>query len=359
VAMLKLRLPPIFAKLVKNNFPRLQKEVAEKLKALGSELDTMGRDEPDQHLMVDHLRMALLERMPSLRSQITCQFKVLQEAVHKTEQRIDLEWAGNKMKEDAFSIPFFQGEFATKQCIKEVTEWWKESLDHYMQAVRGMMQELPAGRPALVSIALHNFVCEEWEKACAKIFHEFQAACLAALCKEIDFGTANHYLTSKFQEESVLPMQLVEIFVNSLTPEDYTEPPSNSSAKNRWRLQPDQVRQNLKRKLLFAREYWANSCKANDLHAQQQECVLATVRAIHSVEEKTFTDYILKETRDHVLHKCQKFIEDELITNKEVLDHAVQDPGTVQQRKALKEREVGMIKVSEIVKLSSKSDGMP
>jgi len=103
VALLKLRLPPISSKLLTSKFPRLQQEVAEKRIGLCT---WRSRNEPDQHLTVHHLRKALWECMPSLRSQITYRFKAQQDAVHKVEKRIDLEWAGKKMKEDAFSIPY-------------------------------------------------------------------------------------------------------------------------------------------------------------------------------------------------------------------------------------------------------------
>merc|ERR1712224_298241 len=144
---------------------------------------------------------------------------------------------------------------------------------------------------------LCNTIALEWERECEKLISNLMEIFDNRLRKEIPWGTANHYLTSKFKGEEALPNELVDDFLSNV---DFdAEGAGDEEAESEWT--PDTIKSYLKRKLEAAKDRWSTKFSQSTTHEQQQERLFYAVKAVWAVEHKTFTDYILKETNEHLL----------------------------------------------------------
>merc|ERR1712113_254363 len=87
-----------------------------------------------------------------------------------------------------------------------------------------------------------------------------------------------------------------------------------------------------------SKERWSNQFQEKGLHEQQQQRLFHAVEAAFAVEKKTFTDYILKETTEHLIDPRNHWVATALFSNANIKAAAVEDPKTEQQRRELKEK---------------------
>jgi hypothetical protein len=78
-------------------------------------------------------------------------------------------------------------------------------------------------------------------------------------------------------------------------------------------------------RLQQAKTEWATIRKKRTLHEHLQPRLLAAVRAAFTVEKKTFTDMVLKVCRDSIIRGIARWVETELLIDKDIRDAAVED----------------------------------
>jgi len=333
---LKKRLPPLFADLICTNLPCLERNIKTKLEEMQNKLCEVGIEPKSGDAMLLECQRALQTSLVScLREPVSAHFRTFKEEIHGTEEKVTKEWSDLKLKEDVFECPFFQGAPALRDCMQDVTSWWRPIMDTYVAEVekitRAHIKEVLVKQTNRVPRSLCKVISQEWEVECNRIFSNMKGIFANRLEKEIPWGTVNHYLTRKFKAEEALPQELIADVIGLVKPEIYDLYSYSSSAAGTFE-------KSLGALLEQAKERWSTQFQQKSLHEQQQQRLFHAVEAVFAVEKKTFTDYILKETTEHLIDPRNHWVATALFSNANIKDAAVEDPKTEQQRREFKEK---------------------
>ena len=320
------RLPPLFAELIRSNLPTLLNSIEAVISATRIKLHDIGEEPKGRDAMIRECQ-SILERclVSKLQEPVSVHMTAFKEAIHCTEKQVTKEWSDAKLKLNVFECPFFQGAEALRACMEEITEWWRPILNTYCGNIellsRSHVQEAMASNAPNLPATLLNAVVGVWSERCDAIFAELKRIFENRLRKEIPFGTINHYLTSKFLQNEVLPGELIDDFVKMM--------------KDSWEAKAfdeEGVRNNLKN----AKERWGISFAQRSLHEQQQQRLFHAVQAVWAVEHKTFVDYILKETIEVLMLPRGPWLSS-FFGNEAILNGASEDPKVGRRRAELRE----------------------
>ena len=188
-----------------------------------------------------------------------------------------------------------------------------------------------------------------WGEKFIPVYLEFARKCGETLEEEGEFGTVNHYLNDKYVADLILPDDLVEdiLFkmarmVNNSLP-TYTTPETLEAIKT-------QIVGNMREQIKGCKESYSATVERQTLHEQQQQRLHSAVNANFTVAKKTFTDNILKDTRDMVLKKWKNWILEEFLGNPELRDAANENEETSMIREQAKQTVKKMTQCLEEIK---------
>eukprot|EP00933_Yihiella_yeosuensis_P007639 TRINITY_DN11276_c0_g1_i1.p1 TRINITY_DN11276_c0_g1~~TRINITY_DN11276_c0_g1_i1.p1 ORF type:complete len:708 (+),score=161.25 TRINITY_DN11276_c0_g1_i1:82-2205(+) len=330
VSALKERLPLIYANLIRTNLPTLEQNIEEKLKETREKLSEIGEERKDSQALLFECQNVLLTALEQdLRASISEHFRTFQEAIHATETNMTQRWSDSKFVEDLFACPFFQGNSALQACMKDVVGWWRPLMEEYVNeveyATRGHIRDIFVQHAPWIPEALLIAIDRCWEVECTVIFTDLKKIFLNRLLKEAPWGTVNHYLTSVFKGEEALPEDLIEM-ASAMCAE-------KSQTRSIFMTDKAQIQQVLQE----AKERWSAQFQKKSLHQQQQLRLFHAVKACWTVEHKTFTDYILKETREQLLEPHHRWILS-IRSNTNILEAASEAPSIEKYRQDLKDK---------------------
>ena len=324
IPALRARLQPLYIELIRTNLPTLEKNARTNLLAAQSSLRKLGDTPLGAVPMLREAQRSLKMPQHSFTSAITPAVDRLREAVHATGERITPLFVEGLVKHDAFMCPFFQGEIAFNAGMAQIVEWWRPLLERFVKEVTITLEAslAPLKDEAVgVSERLKTTITESWAAASAKLVEALRSQLLDTLKEEMDFGTINHYLQQKHVEEQLMPDSLIERTITAIF---------GSNRNKNLTLYEADVRQNM----ILAREAAASS-----KHATVNEFVtsklLCALKANWAVEKKTFTDQVLKKTRDSIVRKRDEFI-DLMIADDTLRSEAIEDGDVGERRTKLK-----------------------
>ena len=186
-------------------------------------------------------------------------------------------------------------------------------LDEYLstieQLVRAYVHDTLHLHATGVPRALLSTVCREWDSHCNVMFDALKKTFINRLQKEIHYGTMNHFLTSKFKADEVLPDDLMDSIVTKLMTMDPTFFTTKYTTN----------RPHIVQQLTALKEQWTTQFAAKSLHEQQQQHLFHAIKAVWVVEHKTFVDSIMKETTELLLAPTHEWVTSELFTNKSII----------------------------------------
>eukprot|EP00929_Paragymnodinium_shiwhaense_P040751 TRINITY_DN21226_c0_g1_i4.p1 TRINITY_DN21226_c0_g1~~TRINITY_DN21226_c0_g1_i4.p1 ORF type:complete len:735 (+),score=118.27 TRINITY_DN21226_c0_g1_i4:264-2207(+) len=338
VTSLQERLPAIFAVLIQSSLPQMRENIESELSRVETELSRIGTEPVTASTRILSCQNVLLQAEKSLREQLTTDLVAFKEAVHEAQAKMTSNWASDKLQADAFTCVVFQGAEALRECTQDVLSWWKPYLQTYVKAVEvktvavlGQSLKNASGVPSRLQQVIRSRMDETFSQT---LFKEFERSCWEAFDKEADWGTINHYFTSKFDAERVLSVDLVEDIVDSFT---NAELGSLMDIDIDSGAQRDSQRDIIRRKLLERKKVWECNFQGLSMHDQQQARLLAAVRAWYTVEKKTFTDVILKATQAHIFKGQRQWVQSQLLRDEEIQEAAVESHKTVEERARLKD----------------------
>merc|ERR1712217_638986 len=231
-----------------------------------------------------------------------------------------------KYRPNSFRNPLFQGEAAASACMKELCEKWQVPLGKLLGAIKDGADEHVRSvvhERRQLSGHFSRAVIQAWKDYWRDIQNGLIAACDKEKKREFDFGTMNHYLTAKFQTDTLLPEQCLARLIAGMEKQQQNgygqSTPSTMNAQQitqRWK----EVR------AAMEKEY-----EQKAVHEQQRERVFLAVKAQWSVEHKTFIDNILKTVRDQVVHGKKRFAQD-MCLDENLRKNAVEDTSTQERR---------------------------
>jgi len=136
---------------------------------------------------------------------------------------------------------------------------------------------------------------------------------------------------------------------NSLRKVEEKLPESGTDTKTL--LHPlDELRRNLKEKWLAERSAWVNDFGRRSIYEQQRFRVHAEVKAVCTVEKKTFTYMVLKDTIFEIIEKRKTWIDQDLLLNRAIRESALEDFGRRKMREDALRKEKNMKVVIEKLK---------
>eukprot|EP00463_Aulacantha_scolymantha_P003446 TRINITY_DN4318_c0_g1_i1.p1 TRINITY_DN4318_c0_g1~~TRINITY_DN4318_c0_g1_i1.p1 ORF type:complete len:179 (+),score=20.30 TRINITY_DN4318_c0_g1_i1:133-669(+) len=172
--------------------------------------------------------------------------------------------------------PFFQGNSAFLSCMKDIVKWWEPLTYEYRKEVKKIVEDSLGemrNEACGVSESLINCVELEWRHYCVNLFKDFETKCNAALNKELDFGTSNHNLNSKFYEEQILPTAMMGEIIQTVV--------KNCSRRERA-ITTEDLQKELAPDIMKIRENWSLRFRGASLHEQQRRRLYAAVVAAWS-----------------------------------------------------------------------------
>jgi len=232
--------------------------------------------------------------------------------------------------QDAFQCPFFQGETIFLRCMKNIVEWWREPARRFQKEVRRLLEvELsPIDESAVgVSKILRDSVTEHWAEHVDVIMGSLAEALKQALDESLPFGTANHYLYSKYMELQVMPDDVIESTINAIAAGEVLNNRMHESQNFQTTIGA------IRKALVGVREKAVAEDRHKSLHEQVAKRVLHAVKAAWAVEKKTITDAFLKKTRDIVVTGRDEWVSTTLLINSKIRTCAVEDADVEAQRK--------------------------
>jgi hypothetical protein len=140
-----------------------------------------------------------------------------------------------------------------------------------------------------------------------------------ALDECVPFGTANHYLYSKYVELQVMPDDVIESTINAIVAGKALNDGMHESHNFQTTIGA------IRKALIGVREKAVAEDRHKSLHEQVAKRVLHAVKAAWAVEKKTITDAFLKKTRDVVVNGRDEWVSTTLLINSKIRACAVED----------------------------------
>ena len=324
VLALRERLQPLYIELIRTNLSTLEKNALTNLLAAQSSLRKLGDMPLGATPMLREAQRSLKMPEHSFTSAITPAVDRLREAVHATGERITPPFVEGLVKHDAFMCPFFQGEIAFDAGMVQVVKWWRPLLERFVKEVKITLEAslAPLKDEAVgVSERLKAAIIEAWAAASAKLVEALRSQLLDTLKEEADFGTTNHYLQQKHVEEQLMPDSLIEMTITALFGSSLSSTTFTATG--------------VREKMIQAREAAAASEKRATVGEFVSSKLLSALKANWAVEKKTFTDQVLKKTRDIIVRKRDEFI-DLMVADDTLRSEAIEDDDVGERRMKLK-----------------------
>ena len=323
IPALRARLQPLYIELIRTNLSTLEKNALTTMHEAQSSLRKLGDTPLGAVPMLREAQRSLKMPQHSFTCAITPAVDRLREAVHATGERITPPFVEGLVKRDAFMCPFFQGEIAFKAGMAQIVEWWRPLLERFVKEVTITLEAslAPIKDEAVgVSERLKTTITVSWAAASAKLVEAFRSQLLYTLEEEMDFGTINHYLQQKHVEEQLMPDSLIEMTITALS----------ATVQGEYYCATD-----VRNKMIEAREAAASSEKRATVGEFVTSKLLCALKANWAVEKKTFTDQVLKKTRDSIVRKRDEFI-DLMVADDTLRSEAVEDDDVGERRTKLK-----------------------
>lgn len=372
---LRESLPAFLADRMKTNLPKLENDVRTQLKEAQAYLKEIGENGVGKDVMRKEYQTSALDMQ--FTATATEHLETFQESIANTKSTLTRDWVNERLKHDAFSMSFFQGEKTVKRCMAEITEIWRNVMETYIEALEEtILDELP-GVSYEISKRFSAAVREKWETYCNNVvFPNFEKRCEEVLMMEKDFGTINHYLESKYKEEKIFPDIVIEEALGSVqqgdycsTTDKYCEKTGRADGFGRLQGRADDfetvsvtiprdhetVIDKFRRAFKKEAALHLKELEKKPLREQQLERVHAALEANYDVEKKTFTDNIMKITRIHLVDVRENWLREQLLLDEELSKQACEDEDVLIERRTTKDKISKMEKcMKEIHQLHSK-----
>ena len=353
IQKLKERLPDIFAKLIKTNIPILKEDIQKQLKECKEKLEEIGETEPTQNDIIRRFKIWHDLDIIQLRKQLTPILKTFTNDIKKLKLNITKEWISENYEHDAWDAPFFQGKETFNKCTNKIAnDWWKSVQDQFIKQILTYIKDwicddtydIDKEQNINFSKQFRQIVNQEFETNFEIWQDSFNKSCKEILKWEKDFNTINHYLTSKYQEYMILPEEVKEDFIESITAVDivkhtlskyYTSNKSHSIDTDQIKI--DEYKEHVSKLLNNALEKRTDDFNKLSLEDQNLERVYHAVQANYDVEFKTYPDNMMRVIRTNLFEPLEIWLND-MDNNPVINKYAKEDIINTKLRKELKEK---------------------
>ena len=361
IPRLRQRLCKLLCDLVLSNLPGLRRQIMDKIAEHRGRLEIIGQSAPDPSSILSTLEKKFKRVSKQLKYDMTPHSRECREKIHKTKSIIDPEWVNDFYQHDDFETPFFQGQVTFDCCMDKICDTWSVSLHDYMNEIDELLQDLiDPGED--VSPALAMKVIASWDDKRREIMTSIRLCAKNALDKERRHKTVNHYLTSKYQEQLILPEEVLDNMQHAIHTElkrqqavvmvkgtDVYHTAILNSA--------DKLRDSLCKIIKQKSDEYAHAFNQKSLEDQNKCRVLAAVLANWNVSHKNILETVVGDIIKEVLDEKNNWIK-HLIVSPDLRNVAGEHPSIVQERQRCNE---GIVTLAEcqtlLANCSDRDDG--
>eukprot|EP00811_Abedinium_folium_P003656 NODE_13363_length_1170_cov_4.484180.p1 GENE.NODE_13363_length_1170_cov_4.484180~~NODE_13363_length_1170_cov_4.484180.p1 ORF type:complete len:348 (+),score=22.15 NODE_13363_length_1170_cov_4.484180:1-1044(+) len=314
-------------------------------------LAEVGEVAVDGQLMIKTCQDACVATLVPVQEAVSEAVLKFQQEIHATKDQLSKEWSSEKLKPNVFECPLFSGNAALRACMADVTKWWGPISTKLVVAVANICAEsIPNGVSGPLScgvpLQLRSCIGRQWAARHSVMVHDLESVVIKTLAREPEWGTVNHYFTAKFSVERAFPEECIDKFIQSLQESDWSSllgmagrsVPFGAACSSDTRISPlDTVRANIRTKLESQKACFEKRFEAMSLHEQQQDRLFDAVKALWSVEHKSYIDIVLKDLRASILVPYEQWIRAELLIDEEISKNAVENQETRTHRQHWKD----------------------
>ena len=151
--------------------------------------------------------------------------------------------------------------------------------------------------------------------------------------KEIKFKTMNHYLTSKYQENMMVPKSVLDDIIGSITKSTY----SVNDCRNMQKcLDTNVVQKNIRGIIEKKLEDYNKNFEQESIKNQHKMRLLAASRAYFAVAHKNLIDNIMDAVEQQVINETKSWVSLTLLEDRKIREYTFEDPKIERSRKEYK-----------------------
>lgn len=315
-AALANRLEPLLSERILENFGSLRDQIESHRQSAQEKLRLIGDHPKELSDILDVLEQEFKGQLRGFDNNLTKLMSEFREIIHKTKEEADDEEKNQKAFSDtysAFSSPFFQGEEAFLQRVKDICNVWKPLANDFVTKVADVVSEVSNvgdGCDESVAFNVKDELRRDIQKECKRFAREVHADLEnrvgLELEKENRYGTCNHYLTAKFEADMRVPPELIKSVLQGLSKADFPR----GAVTNSFLVDFDKgsALDAIVKAISGRLETRCTKFAKESLEEQQQERLDKAVSAYWSVMHKNFLDNVLKVVRDVALEGMKRWI---------------------------------------------------
>lgn len=349
VNSLRDRLPKLLCRLISTNMPSLKKQVKQVLKENQKYLIEIGIEAPDNTRILLQIQEVLQDKGYDLSNQLTKPMIHFREELHLSQDIIDKDLVDRLYQHDAFQCIFFQGETTFNKILTIMVDKWQSNIGKLIAEVIFILENLfDFGILKHVKHSLQQCISNNWEEYRHGLMEKLQHSLQEELKKERRFKTMNHYLTSKYKENLILPEELMDKIIESIQSDTVCS--SEKHYKNYNVLTLEQVRENMRSIIENVLKNHSDAFNREPIEEQHKRRILAASKANWAVSHKNLTDNVLSRVQEIILYGINYWTEKMLIEDEQIKSNTGEDHHVRSKRIKYKKTIVVMQKCLKILR---------
>lgn len=335
---LKKRLPKLLCNLINTNMPNLKEQIKTILQDNKQKLSNIGETAPDTTTLLLQIQKQLQKNNKNLETELSKPITDFRDTIRDTETLITDKLIDELYKFNAFKPIFFQGEDTFYKVLEFINNKWKTIIDDLYNTIETIINNLfNIEQIDKVSKKLIKCITNHWDNFKSIILEKLKKSMYSELFKELKYKTVNHYLTSKYQENLIMPLEIIDKITNQITLKTISEYKENGidiTKKKEFDLEA--IQYNIQEIIKTTMEENQDDFEHQPIEEQHTRRILAASRANWSVSHKNLTDNILSSIDSNVNDEITNWINITFISDNAIKNNTSENAIIIEQRQKFK-----------------------
>ena len=331
IKSLKERLPSLLCDLIQKNLPGLKIQIDKSIKENTEKLNIIGEEPPDNTRILLDIQSNFRKNIEDIEISLTVPIKAFSEKIRESKIFITEELVEKYYQYNAFKPIFYQGEKTFNKILMYLNEIWKGYMNNLIQEISNIIDDIfDINSIKNISTKLRTTISDNWEEYCKVIIKDVQKTMDFELRKCERSHTMNHYLTAKYEENMILPEEIIEKITDNISEDIFTYKDTMSGRRTLYNI--NNIRTNIRE--IIEREVEQNCEEFNQLPIEEQhkKRILAAAKANWSVFYKNFVDNINSAILTSILDNVEKWVNYTIIQDDKIRLHTAEDKKVKNER---------------------------
>ena len=333
---LKKRLPKLLCNLINTNMPNLKEQIKTILQDNKQKLSNIGENAPDTTTLLLQIQKQLQKHNKHLETELSKPITDFRDTIRDTEILITDKLIDELYKFNAFKPIFFQGEDTFNKVLEFINEKWKTIIDDLYNTIETIINNLfNIEQIDKVSKKLIKCITNHWDNFKSIIFEKLKKSMYCELFKELKYKTVNHYLSSKYQENLIMPLKIIDKITEQITENtiwNYIKIGEDNKGEDIYERDIETSRSNIKEIIKTTMEENQDDFEHQPIEEQHTRRILAASIANWSVSHKNLTDNILSSIDSNVNDEITNWINITFISDNAIKNNTSENAIIIEQR---------------------------